>query len=54
MTKCTHDRENIEWDKEPELGGNFGSCIAWYGQCSCGKRVYELYEQLEEVYEDEA
>jgi hypothetical protein len=53
MKPCKHDRldNDIDWDKDPSLGGDFDGAIAWYGKCECGKRVYELDVMQEEVFE---
>ncbi len=47
-----HDKENVKWDGSPDINNpNFFEGIPWFGTCSCGKRVYELYRQEEELYE---
>lgn len=47
-----HDKENVTWDKKPDFENhNFADGIPWFGTCSCGRRVYELYCPSEELYE---
>jgi hypothetical protein len=46
-----HEKEKVEWDDAPNLADSFDGDIPWYGTCSCGKRVYEIYTQQPEVYE---
>lgn len=48
---CKHEKEKVDWDDDPDLEKGIGGEIFWYGTCSCGKRVYELYDQQPEVYE---
>jgi len=48
--KCR--KSDILWDKQPE--GFEVSDIYWYGKCSvCVRKVYEVYEQREELYDAE-
>ena len=48
---CKHEKEKVEWDDAPNLADNFAGDIPWYGTCSCGTRVFEIYAELPEVYE---
>jgi len=48
---CKHEKEKVEWDDAPNLADIFDGDLPWYGTCSCGKRVYEIYTQLPKVYE---
>lgn len=46
------DRGDINWNKKPTLG--MDDNILWHGKCSvCGKRVYEVYEYQEALYDAE-
>jgi hypothetical protein len=48
---CKHEKWIVEWDDDPTMEHSVGGNILWYGTCSCGKRVYEIYAQQPEVYE---
>jgi hypothetical protein len=48
---CKHEKEKVEWDDDPNMEHSVDGDIPWYGTCSCGKRVYEVYKQQPEVYE---
>ncbi len=51
MAKNKHicDKMDIIWDKNPIPSDN---CIEWQGTCQeCKKRVFEVYEQTQELYE---
>ena len=48
---CKHEKEKVEWDDNPNMEGSVDGDIPWYGTCSCGTRVYEIYAQQPEVYE---
>lgn len=47
--RCTKD--TVEW--EEEYGETNDGCIFWYGECSCGKRVYEMYIQDDSLFDAE-
>jgi hypothetical protein len=48
---CKHEKWKVEWDDDPTMEHSIDGDIPWYGTCSCGKRVYEIYTQQPEVYE---
>ena len=47
---CKHEKEKVEWDDKPSMEHSVNGDIPWFGTCSCGKRVYEIYTQ-QQVYE---
>jgi len=49
--KCKHPKFNVVWEGSPDELSVEGRMM-WRGKCSCGKRVYEVYEPLDEVFED--
>ena len=49
--KCEHEKGNVKCDRKPDLAVASGE-ILWRGTCECGKRVYEIYVQQEEIYEE--
>ena len=47
------DKNEIRWDDKPDHEG-CGS-ISWYGVCEkCGRKVFEVYTQNEELYDSES
>lgn len=51
MPYHAHDKGEVDWDDKPDLQASVNGDIPWYGTCSCGKRVYEVYAQRPELYE---
>ena len=47
---CT--KADIDWDDEPTTGEGDGEGVNWYGKCRvCGREVYEVYIQTEELFD---
>ena len=48
--RCTKD--DIEWRQHISEDLADGPCVPWHGKCAkCGRKVYELYCQTDELYD---
>lgn len=46
------EKHDINWNRDVSNVGVEDECVRWYGKCSqCGRRVYELYCQMDELYD---